>query len=226
LKEDILKGKKILVTAGPTYENIDPVRFIGNYSSGKMGFAIAENAANAGADVILVSGPSQLESIHPNIHRVDVRSAEQMYETCKIHFANCDAAIMSAAVADYTPVVIAERKIKKSDEDMQIKLRKTVDILKYLGQNKNSKQVLIGFALETTDGEAYAKGKLESKNADMIVLNSLQDEGSGFGTDTNKVSFFVANEGKTNFPLLSKQQVAQNIVSKLLVYLIKKHSNS
>lgn len=221
-----LAGKKILITAGPTYENIDPVRFIGNYSSGKMGFALAETCANAGAEVLLVSGPSQLKTIHPNIQRIDIRSAQQMFETCKLHFENCDAAIMSAAVADYTPVVMAEQKIKKTGEDLQITLKKTVDILNYLGQSKNNTQVLIGFALETHDGETYAKGKLESKNADMIVLNSLQDVGSGFGTDTNKVSFFVANEGKTDFPLLSKQQVAQNIVNKMLDLLDKKASNS
>lgn len=221
-KKDRLSGKKILITAGPTYENIDPVRFIGNYSTGKMGFAIAETCAHAGAEVILVSGPSQLKTIHPGIQRINVRSAEQMYEACKMHFENCNAAIMSAAVADYTPITIADQKIKKSNEDMQIILKKTTDILKHLGQTKSSKQVLIGFALETNDGELYAKGKLESKNADMIVLNSLQDEGSGFGTDTNQVSFFVANEGKTDFPLLSKQQVAQNIVNKMLDLLNKK----
>jgi len=221
-KKDSLSGKKILITAGPTYENIDPVRFIGNYSTGKMGFAIAETCAHAGAEVILVSGPSQLKTIHPGIQRINVRSAEQMYEACKMHFENCNAAIMSAAVADYTPITIADQKIKKSNEDMQIILKKTIDILKHLGQTKSSKQVLIGFALETNDGELYAKGKLESKNADMIVLNSLQDEGSGFGTDTNQVSFFVANEGKTDFPLLSKQQVAHNIVNKMLDLLNKK----
>ncbi len=221
-KKDRLSGKKILITAGPTYENIDPVRFIGNYSTGKMGFAIAETCAHAGAEVILVSGPSQLKTIHPGIQRINVRSAEQMYEACKMHFENCNAAIMSAAVADYTPITIADQKIKKSNEDMQIILKKTSDILKHLGQTKSSKQVLIGFALETNDGELYAKGKLESKNADMIVLNSLQDEGSGFGTDTNQVSFFVANEGKTDFPLLSKQQVAHNIVNKMLDLLNKK----
>lgn len=221
-KKDRLSGKKILITAGPTYENIDPVRFIGNYSTGKMGFAIAETCAHAGAEVILVSGPSQLKTTHTNIQRINVRSAEQMYEACKVHFETCDAAIMSAAVADYTPTTIADQKIKKSSEVMQISLKKTVDILKHLGQTKCSKQVLIGFALETNDGELYAKGKLESKNADMIVLNSLQDEGSGFGTDTNQVSFFVANEGKTDFPLLSKQQVAYNIVNKMLDLLNKK----
>jgi phosphopantothenoylcysteine decarboxylase/phosphopantothenate--cysteine ligase len=225
-KKNRLSGKKILITAGPTYENIDPVRFIGNYSSGKMGFALAETCADEGAEVILVSGPSQLKSIHPNIQKIDVRSAEQMYETCKIHFQKCNSAIMSAAVADYTPAYISDHKIKKTSDDMQISLKKTIDILKYLGHAKNSNQVVIGFALETNDGEVYAKEKLESKNADMIVLNSLQDEGSGFGTDTNKVSFFVANEGKTDFPLLSKQQVAQNIVNKMLDLLNKKNSNS
>jgi len=222
LKKHRLSGKKILVTAGPTYENIDPVRFIGNYSSGKMGFALAETSANEGADVILVSGPSQLKSIHPKIQRIDVRSAEQMFEVCKKYFDNCDAAIMSAAVADYTPANISNHKIKKTSDDIQISLKKTVDILKHLGHAKSSNQVVIGFALETNDGESYAKGKLESKNVDMIVLNSLQDEGSGFGTDTNKVSFFIANEGKTDFPLLSKQQVAQNIVNKMLDLLNKK----
>lgn len=221
-KKDRLKGRKILITAGPTYENIDPVRFIGNYSTGKMGFALAETCANEGAEVVLVSGPSQLKTIHPNIKRTDVRSAEQMYEACKLHFHNCDAAIMSAAVADYTPANTSDHKIKKSSDDMQISLKKTVDILKHLGHSKSKNQVVIGFALETNDGESYAKGKLESKNADMIVLNSLQDKGSGFGTDTNKVSFFVANEDKMDFPLLSKQQVAQNIVSKLLDLLNKK----
>ncbi len=225
-KKQILKGKRILITAGPTLENIDPVRFIGNYSTGKMGFAIASVCADAGAEVILVSGPSHQKIIHKNVKRIDVRSAEQMYEICNKYFETCDSAIMCAAVADYTPEIISEHKIKKTEAELSIKLKKTVDILKHLGKSKNNKQVVIGFALETKDGETNALEKLESKNADMIVLNSLQDEGSGFGTDTNKVSVFVSGDDKIEFPLLSKQQVAQNIVSKMLDLIEKKNYNS
>ncbi len=216
-----LQGKKILISAGPTYENIDPVRFIGNYSTGKMGFALAHMCASAGANVILVSGPSSLKTNNTNITRINVQGAQQMYDACVEHFGLCHAAIMSAAVADYTPIETASQKIKKADTDLVIKLKKTPDILKQLGHSKTPAQIVIGFALETNNAEQNALNKLQSKNADMIVLNSLQDEGAGFGTDTNKVVLFKKNNTKINLPLMSKNDVAKHIVEELITMLDK-----
>lgn len=211
-----LKGKKALVTAGPTYEAIDPVRFIGNHSSGKMGYALAEELANCGAEVVLVSGPVSLKPKSQNIQLVKVTSAEEMYNQCMKFASDYDIAIMSAAVADYTPVQRAEEKIKKSEGEFEIRLTKTKDILQSLGKVKNHKQILVGFALETTDEERYALRKLEAKNADMIVLNSLRDEGAGFGKDTNKITLFNKGGEKRTFPTKSKELVAKDIVESII----------
>ena len=183
-----LRGKKILVTAGPTYEAIDPVRFIGNHSSGKMGFDIAESAANYGAEVILISGPTHLNTINPVINLIRVTSAKEMYDACHEYFNSVDVAICAAAVADYKPKFIAEQKIKKTEASLTIELEKTEDILASLGKIKQN-QFLIGFALETENEIENAKLKIQKKNLDLIVLNSLQDEGAGFGKATNKITF-------------------------------------
>jgi phosphopantothenoylcysteine decarboxylase/phosphopantothenate--cysteine ligase len=207
-----LSGKKILVTAGPTYEAIDPVRFIGNYSSGKMGFALAETLAEMGAKVELVTGPVSLTAKHPAIHRTDVNSAQEMFAACDQIFPECEGAILSAAVADYRPKTIADNKIKKEKGGLQqIELEETPDILASLGKSKKKNQVLVGFALETENEVANAKTKLEKKNLDFIVMNSLNENGAGFGTDTNRISIFT-NAGKTiNFELKSKKAVAADI---------------
>lgn len=206
-----LKGKKILITAGPTYEAIDPVRFVGNHSSGKMGFEIAKCAANMGADVLLISGPTAQKCHHKNIERIDVVSAMQMYTATQQHIAEQDVAIMSAAVADYRPENVSEQKIKKKTDEMTIRMVKNPDILKSVGDNKGN-TFLVGFALETEDAVKNAQGKLQRKNADMIVLNTLADDGAGFGKDTNKVSF-VTHENVFDFPLKSKKEVAQDILN-------------
>lgn len=211
-----LKNKKALVTAGPTYENLDPVRYIGNYSSGKMGIAIAETLANEGCEVVLVLGPTSLTTMHANIKTIHVRSAEEMLNACTTHFAETDIAVMSAAVADYTPMTVATSKIKKKDEEFTIQLKKTTDILKQLGSIKSKNQILIGFALENKDEKTYALKKLEEKNADAIVLNSLNDEGAGFAHDTNKVTIFEKNGIETNYDLKSKTAVAKDIVEKII----------
>jgi len=211
-----LKNKKALVTAGPTYENLDPVRYIGNYSSGKMGIAIAETLANEGCEVVLVLGPTYLTTMHANIKTIHVRSAEEMLNACTTHFAETDIAVMSAAVADYTPMTVATSKIKKKDEEFTIQLKKTTDILKQLGSIKSKNQILIGFALENKDEKTYALKKLEEKNADAIVLNSLNDEGAGFAHDTNKVTIFEKNGIETNYDLKSKTAVAKDIVEKII----------
>ena len=211
-----LEGKSALVTAGPTYENIDPVRFIGNYSSGKMGMAIAEALANEGVQVHLVMGPSVLQSSHPLINQINVTSADDMYQACLQKFENADIAVMSAAVADYRAKTQATEKIKKKDESMSIELEKTIDILKTLGHKKSDKQIVVGFALESKDEEAYAQKKLKSKNADLIVLNSIRDEGAGFMKDTNKVTIFNKNGTKTPYELKSKKLVAQDIIEQII----------
>lgn len=210
-----LNGQKMLVTAGPTYEAIDPVRFIGNHSSGKMGFAIADQLAKLGADVTLVSGPSAQKS-HYAVQRVDVTSAAEMLEACQEHFTTAKACIMSAAVADYTPVQVATQKIKKQDTGLNIELKKTVDILKTLGQIKRPDQLLVGFALETEHEEAYAMDKLQKKNLDFIVLNSLNDKGAGFKTDTNKVTIIDRDRHTTTYTLKSKDEVAVDICNKII----------
>lgn len=211
-----LKGKKALVTAGPTYEAIDPVRFIGNHSSGKMGYAIAEELANRGAEVTLVSGPVSLKSKNKNIKLVPVLTADQMHTTCTSDSATYDIAVLSAAVADYTPVVVADQKIKKNGDELTITLKKTKDILGSLGRAKANGQILVGFALETNNEIAYAEKKLKEKNADLMVLNSLNDNGAGFGHDTNKVTLFYKNGEQKQIELKSKQALAKDIVDAII----------
>lgn len=210
-----LKGKKVLVTAGPTHEAIDPVRFIGNYSSGKMGFAIAEALANQGAEVYLVSGPTHQYTQHPNIHVKKVTTARQMLEACSGYFDNADITVLSAAVADYKPAEEAKQKIKKKAEDLTLALTKTDDIAATLGKRKHNGQIIVGFALETEEEETNALKKLESKNFDLIVLNSLNDAGAGFGHDTNKVTIMDGKK-KTTYELKSKTAVANDIVQAIL----------
>lgn len=211
-----LINQKILVTAGPTYEAIDPVRFIGNHSSGKMGFAIADELASLGAEVILVAGPSAQVNKQSSVKRIDVTSAAEMLEACVFHFKNSKACIMSAAVADYTPVNVAQQKIKKKDANFSIDLKKTVDILGLLGSQKKNGQILAGFALETNDEEKNAIEKLEKKNLDFIVLNSLNDEGAGFKNDTNKITIIDSQLQKTVYNLKSKEAVARDICNKII----------
>lgn len=210
-----LVNRKALVTAGPTYEAIDPVRFIGNHSSGKMGFAIADELAAMGADVTLIAGPSVQKSKQRSVKRIDVTSAAEMLDQCRQHFTPANICVMSAAVADYTPAIIAQQKIKKQDAALNIDLKKTTDILKTLGELKRADQLLIGFALETNDEEQNAIEKLKKKNLDFIVLNSLNDEGAGFKGDTNKITIIDKDLQKTNFGLKSKEEVAKDICLKI-----------
>jgi len=210
-----LLGKKIMVTAGPTYEAIDPVRFIGNHSSGKMGFAIADQFASLGADVTLITGPTAEKSNYP-IRRIDVVSAADMLQACKAEFTSANITVMSAAVADYTPVQKADQKIKKTSSEFSLDLKKTADILATLGQSKTSDQILVGFALETQNEEEYAKSKLIKKNLDLIVLNSLNDKGAGFKMDTNKITIFNKAAEKTVFEMKSKAEVAIDICNEIL----------
>ena len=210
-----LRGKKVLLTAGPTYEAIDPVRFIGNHSSGKMGFEIAKAAANLGAEVILISGPSHQKVNHSFIKRLDVKSADEMYNAAHQYFNDVDIAILSAAVADYKPKNIADQKIKKKDATLQIELAPTKDILASLGAIKKQ-QFLVGFALETNNELENAKGKLKRKNLDAIVLNSLQDKGAGFATDTNKVTIIDKDLNEIPFKLKSKKEVAVDIINEII----------
>lgn len=215
-KED-LKGKRMLVTAGPTYEKIDPVRFIGNYSTGKMGYAIAQEAASRGAEVVLVSGPVDLTTRHPAIDLVKVESAREMLAACEERFGSVDYAVMCAAVADYAPADCAATKIKREgNEPPVIHLVKNPDIAKTLGMKKRPGQKMVGFALETDHEFDNAMTKLRSKNLDMIVLNSLRDKGAGFGTDTNKITIFTADGGETSFALKSKREVAADIIDTLI----------
>jgi phosphopantothenoylcysteine decarboxylase/phosphopantothenate--cysteine ligase len=215
-----LKGKKILVTAGPTYEAIDPVRFIGNHSSGKMGFDIAHQAASLGAQVILVSGPTHYKAKNSLVKVVDVISAQDMYDACHLYFNEVDVAIAAAAVADYRPKVVALQKIKKASEDFSIELEKTKDILASLGAIKKN-QFLIGFALETENEIENAKLKIQKKNLDLIVLNSLQDEGAGFKKETNKVTFIDHNFKVEPMELKSKESVAVDILNKVILHFSK-----
>ena len=209
-----LKGKKVLITAGPTYEAIDPVRFIGNHSSGKMGFELAKAAANLGAKVIIVTGVSNEKIDHSFVQRIDVVSAQDMYDAVHKHFNDTDIAILSAAVADFKPVNISSTKIKKKDATMSIELEKTKDILASLGEIKRQ-QFLVGFALETNNELANAKGKLKRKNLDLIVLNSLQDKGAGFKKSTNKVTIIDKLENISEFGLKSKAAVAEDIFNEI-----------
>lgn len=210
-----LLGKKIMVTAGPTYEAIDPVRFIGNHSSGKMGFAIADQFASLGAEVTLITGPTAEKSNSP-LKRIDVVSAADMLQACLTEFANTSITVMSAAVADYTPVQKADQKIKKTNDAFSLELKKTKDILANLGQLKTAEQILVGFALETQNEEEYAKSKLAKKNLDLIVLNSLNDKGAGFKMDTNKITIFNKAAEKTVFEMKSKTEVATDICNEIL----------
>ena len=214
-KKQDLSGKKVVITAGPTYEKIDPVRFIGNYSSGKMGYALAEECASRGAEVVLVSGPVTLQAHHPNIKRIDVERAQQMYEAAKQAFTDAQAGILCAAVADFTPETQADQKIKREKDDLTLTLKPTQDIAASLGADKKEGQVLVGFALETNDEAAHAKGKLERKNFDFIVLNSLNDKGAGFRVDTNKITI-IDKETTTEFPLKDKKEVAKDIIDRLV----------
>ena len=214
--EQSLRDKKALVTAGPTYEAIDPVRFIGNHSSGKMGIAIAKELSRRGADVSLVLGPTSQKIAANGIRLIRVNSAEEMYNACHEAFGKTDLAVMSAAVADYTPVNKAAQKIKKTENNLTLELTKTKDILKSLGAIKTKNQVLVGFALETMNEKEYAQKKLVEKNADLIVLNSLNDSGAGFGHDTNKVTIFKKSGEEVQFETKSKDEVAKDIVDVII----------
>ena len=224
-KEGDLKDKTVLITTGPTYEKIDPVRFIGNYSSGKMGFALADECASRGAKVILIAGPTQQKTRYTSVERYDVESASQMFEAVKEKFPEADAAILSAAVADYTPEQVADEKIKREKTgEMTLALKPTQDIAAYLGSWKNNfplrEKILVGFALETNNEETNALDKLNRKNLDFIVLNSLNDKGAGFQCDTNKVTI-IDREGREEYPLKSKAEVAHDIVNHLAKVLNK-----
>ena len=213
-----LAGKKIMITAGPTYEKIDPVRFIGNYSSGKMGFALAEECARRGAEVELIAGPVALATTRPHIHRTDVESCEQMYQVAINTYGQCDAAILCAAVADFRPDTIADKKIKRENEDLVIRLKPTHDIAAELGKMKRENQRLIGFALETNDEQANAQDKLKRKNFDFIVLNSLRNEGTCFQSDENQISI-ISSQGQKDYDRKPKSEVAADIITELSAIL-------
>ena len=212
-----LEGKRVLITAGPTYEKIDPVRFIGNYSSGKMGFALAEECAQRGAEVTLVAGPVSLKCSEA-IHRIDVESCEEMYQAATEAFKGSDAAILCAAVADFRPATQATQKIKREKDDLVLRLEPTHDIAAALGKMKTEKQVMVGFALETNDEESNAKKKLEKKNLDFIVLNSLRHEGTCFQSDENQISI-ISHEGQRDYEKKTKQEVAKDIISEMERFL-------
>jgi phosphopantothenoylcysteine decarboxylase / phosphopantothenate---cysteine ligase len=212
----LLTGKRALVTAGPTYEAIDPVRFIGNHSTGKMGFAIAEELAQLGAQVTIVSGPTNVKPQFPGIDIVSVVSAEEMYQACISRFAATDITVLSAAVADYKPSKPADQKIKKTDQVLTIELTTTKDIAAELGKLKTTGQIIVGFALETQNEKTNAEKKLISKNFDLIVLNSLQDPGAGFGHDTNKITLITSSKQVKEFNLKSKKEVARDIVKAII----------
>lgn len=213
-RQQNLAGRKIVITAGPTYEKIDPVRFIGNYSSGKMGYALAEACASRGAEVVLVSGPVTLQTVHPNIRRIDVESAAEMHRAAADAFKDADGGILCAAVADFTPEQVADQKIKREKDDLVLRLKPTCDIAASLGKEKRPNQLLVGFALETCDEVSHAQDKLARKNFDFIVLNSLNDKGAGFRYDTNKITIIDRTEA-VSYPLKRKQEVAEDIVDKL-----------
>jgi phosphopantothenoylcysteine decarboxylase/phosphopantothenate--cysteine ligase len=215
-KTFVLSGKKVLITAGPTHEAIDPVRFIGNHSTGKMGFALAEEFANRGADVSLVCGPTQLKTVHASIHRIDVTSAEELYNASVKEFETSDISILSAAVADFKPDRVAAQKIKKTEATPMIHLVPTKDTLLELGKLKRKDQILVGFALETENEIENAKKKLKNKNLDLIVLNSLNDQGAGFKNDTNKVTIIDKYNNLKEFQLKTKQDVAKDILNTIL----------
>ena len=214
-KSKELVGKKVVITAGPTYEKIDPVRFIGNYSSGKMGFALAEECAARGAEVTLVAGPVQLQTNHPNIRRINVESCAEMYAATTEAFKEAHAAILCAAVADFTPENTSDTKIKREADDLVLQLKPTQDIAAALGRMKQPHQCLVGFALETNNEVAHAQDKLQRKNLDFIVLNSLRDAGAGFRHDTNKITI-IDQQGATPYPLKNKAEVAKDIIDRLV----------
>ncbi|MDR2407794.1 MAG: bifunctional phosphopantothenoylcysteine decarboxylase/phosphopantothenate--cysteine ligase CoaBC [Bacteroidales bacterium] len=216
LTNKLTNSKKALVTAGPTYEPVDAVRFIGNRSSGLMGFAIAEALAKKGFDVDLITGPTSLTTVEKNIHRIDVNTAEDMLQKCLLHFHQADIVFMAAAVADYTPAEKIERKMKKEETSFHLMLKPTVDILKTIAAQKKNNQIIVGFALETNDEIEHAKQKLHTKNLDFIVLNSLNDKGAGFETLTNKVTLIDKKENIIAFPLKSKQEIAVDIIETVL----------
>ncbi|MCK4466643.1 MAG: phosphopantothenoylcysteine decarboxylase, partial [Bacteroidales bacterium] len=211
-----LENRKFMITAGPTYEALDPVRFIGNYSSGKMGLAIADEIAEQGGQVILVLGPSSLKPQHPNIQLHKVVSAQEMYETCLKHFNKMDCAILVAAVSDFTPDTTFKEKVKQGKNNLIIKLKPTKDIAEELGKLKRRNQLLVGFALETQNELKNARSKILKKNLDFIILNSLKDEGAGFGYDTNKITIIDKNNKIKKFGLKSKTEVAKDIVKKII----------
>ncbi len=211
------EGQRILVTAGPTHEAIDPVRFIGNHSSGKMGIAIAEEFALRGADVRLILGPSNITA-GKNINVINVTSAQQMYDACMNNFSESHITVMAAAVADYMPEALSSKKIKKTGDVLSLDLKRTNDILKKLGEQKSKDQIVVGFALETNNEKENALSKLEKKNIDLIVLNSLNDEGAGFGTDTNKIAIFDKHGNEFHFEKKSKKLVAKDIVNTIIQY--------
>lgn len=213
--DPVLRGKTILITAGPTYEAIDPVRFIGNYSSGKMGFQLAQECLDRGMNVILVYGPVNCNIEHPNLRKYSVRTAQEMLDKTQSHWNDCDFGIFAAAVADYRPQEVAENKIKKGDDELQLKLVRNPDILKWAGMNKKQNQILVGFALETNDQVANAMKKLQSKNLDFIVLNSPNDPHSAFGYETNKITILDRDNNRCVYELKSKQLVAVDVVNYL-----------
>lgn len=212
-----MAGRKVLITAGPTYEKIDPVRFVGNYSTGKMGFALAEECAARGAEVVLVAGPVQLQTVHSRIRCINVESAAEMAAKAIEYYPQMDAGILCAAVADFTPATVADQKIKREGDDMILRLQPTRDIAAALGKMKTDRQLLVGFALETTNEQQNAQDKLKRKNFDYIVLNSLNDAGAGFRYDTNKITL-IDRSGREEFPLKSKQEVATDIINRLVAY--------
>ena len=215
-----LQGKKVLITAGPTYEAIDPIRFIGNHSSGKMGFALANEMVNLGAEVTLITGPTA-EKTTAQLNLINVVSADDMLKACLAYFEKSDIMIMSAAVADYTPIVVAKQKIKKKADEFSVNLKKTTDILATLGKQKKEGQLLIGFALETEKEEFYAQEKLKNKNLDLIVLNSLNDKDAGFKTENNKITIFNKALAKINFDTKPKAEVAKDICVEILKLIIR-----
>jgi phosphopantothenoylcysteine decarboxylase/phosphopantothenate--cysteine ligase len=215
-------GRKILITAGPTYEKVDPVRFIGNHSSGKMGFALAEACARRGAEVCLIAGPVALNTTHPRIERIDVVSAAEMYDAALRRFPEMDAAILCAAVADFTPVSPYDTKQKRGADDLTVQLKPTQDIAAALGERKKEQQVLVGFALETNDEEANALSKMERKKLDFIVLNSLNDAGAGFQHDTNRITILNREGYRFDFPLKSKAEVAEDILNEMNNYFVSR----
>lgn len=206
---------KILVTAGPTYERIDPVRFIGNYSTGKMGFAIADALARAGHQVTLVAGPVRVEAQEPSVRRIDVESAAEMYDAVTALYPDMDGAVLCAAVADFTPIAVADHKIKREKDNLVIELRPTQDIAAAVGRTKRADQFLVGFALETNDEQAHALEKMRRKNFDFIVLNSLNDANACFGYDTNKITILSSDGSTTEYPLKPKTEVALDILARI-----------